>query len=279
MTQNVAPVPGELSPGAEAPRYGSLMRLHVHRWGDPQAPPVVCLHGVMGHGGRFARLAQTYLPDRHVVALDLRGHGVSGWEPPWDIATFVCDVCETLDAEQVTQADVIGFSFGGRLAVELATAHPGRVRRLALLDPAIQLAPDVALRFADDARSDVSFVDVDEAVAARLATLAHTPRELVEDDVAQALQAGVDGRLRYRVARSAVVAAYGEMARPPALQASCPTLLVRAANGIVDDRQEELLRGAFGDRLTVVDVPGNHPVMWDAFAQTGEAVTAHLSHT
>ncbi len=253
------------------------MRLHVHRWGDPSAMPVLCMHGVMGHGGRFRRLAQTYLADRHVVAVDLRGHGVSGWEPPWDIATFVADVCETLDAEAITQTDVIGFSFGGRLGLELAAAHPDRVRRLALLDPAIQLAPDAALGFADQTRPDVSFDDVDEAVDARLATLAHTPRELVDEDVAEALVTGEDGRLRYRVARSAVVAAYGEMARPPLLPTGCPTLLVRAANGILDDRQEALLRDALGDRLTVIGVPGNHPVMWDAFAQTGEAVAAHLT--
>ena len=252
------------------------MRLHVHRWGDPEAPPVLCMHGVMGHGGRFRRLAQTYLADRQVIAVDLRGHGMSGWEPPWDIATFVADVCETLDAEGIARSDVVGFSFGGRLGVELAAVHPDRVRRLALLDPAIQLAPGVALGFADQTRPDVSFAAVDEAVTARLATLAHTPREMVDADVVEALETGADGRLRYRVGRSAVVAAYGEMARTPALPTGCPTLLVRAANGVLDDRQEALLRDALGDRLTVLGVPGNHPVMWDAFALTGEAVAAHL---
>ena len=252
------------------------MLLHVHRWGDPRAQPVVCLHGVMGHGGRFARLAQTYLPGRNVIAPDLRGHGRSGWEPPWDTATFVADVCDTLDAERIARADVIGFSFGGRLGIELAAAHPDRVHRLVLLDPAIALAPDVALRFADDARTDLSFADVDAAVQARLATLAHTPPELVAEDVAQALETGADGRLRYRVCRSAVVAAYGEMARVPSLPTECATLMVRAADGIVDDRQQDLLRRALGGLLSVVCVPGTHPVMWDALVQTGEAVATHL---
>ncbi len=252
------------------------MLLHVHRWGDPRAEPVVCLHGVMGHGGRFARLARTYLPDRHVVALDLRGHGASGWEPPWNLETFLADICETLDHERIGPADLIGFSFGGRLGIELAAAHPARVRRLALLDPAIQLAPDVAMRFADDARGDLSFADLDEAVAARLATLAHTPRALVEEDMADALERGPDGRLRFRVARSAVVAAYGEMARTASLPTTCPTLLMRAANGIVDDRQQALLESVLDDLLSVVRVPGNHPVMWDALDQTGAAVAAYL---
>ena len=67
------------------------------------------------------------------------------------------------------------------------------------------------------------------------------------------------------------------MARPPGLPTSCPTLLVRAENGIVDDRQEDLLRDALGEALTVVRVPGSHSVVWDALPQTADAVAAHLA--
>jgi lipase len=231
----------------------------------------------MGHGGRFRRLAQTGLADRRVIAFDLRGHGASGWEPPWNLEAFLDDLRESLDAEGGGAIDLVGFSFGGRLALELAAADPGRVARLALLDPAIQMEPGAAERFADETRPDVSFATTDDAVEARLATLAHTPREMIEEEMAEALTTGDDGRLRYRVSRSAVVAAYGEIARRPALPTSCPTLLVRAANGIVDDRQQELLQGALGEGLTVVRVPGSHSVLWDALPQTAKAVAAHLS--
>ena len=37
------------------------MRLHVHSYGDPDAPPLVCLHGVTGHAERFRRLAEERL--------------------------------------------------------------------------------------------------------------------------------------------------------------------------------------------------------------------------
>ncbi len=253
------------------------MRLHVHRWGVSPGRPVVCLHGVMGHGGRFRRLAEAALGAREVLAFDLRGHGRSSWDPPWNLDTYLDDVRDSLDAEVDGTIDLVGFSFGGRLALELAASDPERIRRLVLLDPAIQMTPGVAGRFADEARLDVSFATADEAIDARLATLAHTPRPMLEDDMAEALEQGEDGRLRYRVSRSAVVAAYGEMARTPALPTGCATLLVRAENGIVDDRQEELLRGALGGDLTVTRVPGSHSVMWDALAETAAAVAAHLN--
>ena len=54
------------------------MTLHVRTWGDPAAPPVVCLHGATAHGGQFRRLAEERLASRfHVVAPDLPGYGDS----------------------------------------------------------------------------------------------------------------------------------------------------------------------------------------------------------
>ena len=56
--------------------------LHVETWGDPDAPRVVCLHGVTGHGRGAARLAEGWLADYHVLSPDLLGHGSSTHEPP-----------------------------------------------------------------------------------------------------------------------------------------------------------------------------------------------------
>lgn len=250
--------------------------LHVHEWGDRAGDPVVCLHGVMGHGGRFRRLAHDRLLHRRVVAFDLRGHGRSSWEPPWNLEQHLDDVVRALDATAAGPADIVGFSFGGRLALELAAAAPERVRSLALLDPAIHIAPGSALAFADGVRPDASFATHAEAIDARMATLAHSPYEMIAEDIAEAVAPHEDGRLHYRVCRSAVVAGYGEMARPPRIPSAPTTLLVRAADGIVHDEHEQLLRNALGARLTVVPVPGTHAVLWDAYEATADAVASHL---
>jgi len=193
------------------------VRLHVHEWGPPDGRPLLCLHGITSHGIRFRRLAQERFVDFRVLAPDLRGHGLSDWEPPWSLETHVSDILETLDALDLGQVDVIGHSFGGRLALELAAAHPQRVGRLVLYDPAVWVPPPVALERAEATRRDDSFASHADAVDSRLLEYPETPRAWLEEELPDALDLGDDGRWRYRYARTTVIAAYGEMAKPPPL--------------------------------------------------------------
>jgi lipase len=252
------------------------MLLHLHEWGDRLALPVVCLHGVTAHGRRFRRLAEELLARRfRVLAPDLRGHGLSEWEPPWTLATHVADVLETVEAAGVERAAWVGHSLGGRLVLELAALAPERVERAALLDPAIQLLPHVGFDLAEDQRRDRYFASPEEAVQDRLASDDRTPREAVEEEAREHLVAGRDGRLRYRYCRSAAVSLYGELCTPPPPPESlrAPALLVHADRfGLVRDDQLELYRAMLGDRLRVVPVHGGHVVYWDAFEQTADAL-------
>src|SRR6185437_12551443 len=133
------------------------MLLSVYEWGDPRGEPLVCLHGVTGYAGVYQRLAQERWRKRRVLAFDLRGHGRSGWEPPWTFATHVADLTETATALGLSAADWVGHSFGGRLVLELASAQPQLVRRAGLLDPAIQVLPQVALDAAEFERREPAY--------------------------------------------------------------------------------------------------------------------------
>jgi lipase len=254
------------------------MRLNLHEWGDPAAPALVCLHGVQGHGARFRKLAEERLAGRfRVLAPDLRGHGFSGWEPPWSLATHLEDVVETVRGAGVERGDWIGHSFGGRLVLELTEEL---VERSVLLDPAIRIRPSVALDLAEEERRGRTFETADEAVRARLESgrLFHTPRELLEEEMRAHLHAVEDGRLRPRYLPSAVVAAFGELALPPPVPSKVPTLLVVGERSyLVLPEQEEALRERLGGLLTTVRVPGGHNVLWDAFDATADAVEAFLS--
>lgn len=254
------------------------MTLARFDWGDPDAPRVVCLHGVRNHGRHFAGLAER-LPDRHVVAVDLLGHGSSPWEPPWSIGAHCDAILETVGHGE---AALVGHSFGGRLAFELAARAPRRVPRLVLLDPAILLPGHVALAAAENARLDKSYVSFDELIDRRYdeSQLHFARRELVEEDLAPHVEADDAGHLRYRYCPSAIVAAYGEMASPPPAfeDVRVPTLLVLGEDSYLPyDHLLDAHRTALGDLLEVAVVPGGHSVLWDALEETADAISSFLA--
>jgi len=255
------------------------MLLQLHEWGERAAPPLVCLHGLGGHGRRFRRLAEERLARRfRVLAPDLRGHGFSGWEPPWTIAAHATDVLETISEAGVERAEWVGHSFGGRLVLELAGLAPDRIERVVLLDPAIQLLPHVGFDMAEDQRQDRVYGSIDEAIEMRLEGLTAASREFVEEEAREHLVED-KGRFRWRYCRSAVVSAFGELCTPspPPESLRVPTLLVHASEfGLVRDDQLGAYAAALSDLLDVVAVPGGHMIFWDAYAETADAVDAFL---
>jgi lipase len=254
--------------------------LQLHEWGDPGAPPVVCVHGLSAHGRRFRRLAEERLARRfRVLAPDLRGHGGSEWEPPWTIATHVHDLLETVDDAGVHAAHWIGHSLGGRLVLELAALDPDRINRAVLLDPAIQLLPHVGFDFAELARGDRAYDDPGQAVDERLESGVPTPREFLEEENREHLVQHADGKFRFRYCQSAVVSMYGELCTPaPAPETlRMRALLVHAGQfGLVREEQLDEYERVLGERLRVVEVPGGHVVYWDAFEQTADAIEQFL---
>jgi len=251
------------------------MLLHVHEWGDAEAPPLVCLHGVTAHGERFKQLAEErWARHFHVVAPDLRGHGRSGWDPPWTLETHVADIVETIDALGLEQPDWVGHSFGGRLILELAARHPERIHRAVLLEPAVDILPHVAEFMAEVEKAEPVVDSAEDSIASRHdAGVIDHARALA--DVPLHHEVLPDGRLRRRTSQEAVVSIYRELATPspPPDTLTVPTLLLYApVYGLVRDEHLE----AYGDRVEVVTVPGLHMVMWSAFDETATAVERFL---
>ena len=182
----------------------------------------------------------------------------------------------------VRRAHFVGHSFGGRLVLELAALDPGRLDRVALLDPAIQILPHVGLDFAERERADHSFESPEEAIARRLETSQTTQRAFLEEEMREHLVEHPDGRFRFRYCQSAVVSLYGELCTPPPPPETLrsPTLLLHAGQfGLVREDQLEAYATALGDRVRIIEVPGGHIVYWDAYAATADAVTAFLTQS
>ena len=105
-----------------------------------QAPTLLMVHATGFHGRVWDRtIAQ--LPPRHVLALELRGHGRSGRRDFDGWEDFGRDVAAFGAAHDLQGAVGIGHSMGAHALVQAAAFQPGRFSRLVLVDPTI-MAPD-----------------------------------------------------------------------------------------------------------------------------------------
>jgi lipase len=234
---------------------------------------------VTGHGARFRALGEEGLPARSWLAVDLRGHGRSAWDPPWTTEQHVSDLLETLDAEGIERCDVVGHSFGGHVALHLAATAPERVSRLALLDPASAMDPVEMLDAAEATRQDEGWASEGAARHARRAGRPPQALPFVDEDLEAALEQGRDGRFRLRFCRSAVVCAWSEMARAPTPLRTWPgeALLLHASEeSTVSDALIRSLERDLGDRLSHRPVDAGHVVYWDAFDDVVSALRAFL---
>ena len=114
----------------------TLAGVAIDVWEGGEGPPLLFLHGAGGFciGPAYLDLIGKY---RRIVAPSHPGFGLSGladWmDRPDDIAHIYWELLDRLGLDRV---DVVGTSFGGWIAAEMATMQPQRLRRLVLVAPA-----------------------------------------------------------------------------------------------------------------------------------------------
>ena len=107
-------------------------RLHVLDQG--RGDPILWLQGLNAPAAAWAVQLAHFSQTFRNIAPDLRGIGQSDAPPgPYSARGLAQDGVAVLDAAGVDRAHVVGLSLGGAVAQELALAHPGRVRSLAIL--------------------------------------------------------------------------------------------------------------------------------------------------
>ncbi len=99
-----------------------------------QGPVVVLSHGIVGDTQSFAPLIPALAAVYQVVVYDERGRGQSGDGPgAFAIADCAHDLQALLAHLSISQAVHLGHSFGGRVALMFALAHPEAVQGLILM--------------------------------------------------------------------------------------------------------------------------------------------------
>jgi pimeloyl-ACP methyl ester carboxylesterase len=246
------------------PERFTLPRLRgVHlaaiRYGDPDLPPVVLLHGAGANAHWWDHLAPALSPRFHAVALDFRGHGDSDFPDELLAGAFRDDLEALLEHLRAPDAALVGHSLGAHVALGHA-ASGAPTRALVLIDPsrgvsatrrrATRLALSLRPTYASRAEAVRRFqflpgpARVDEAL--REAVAEHSVRE----------EAG--GRFGFRF--DARWFGVPDRERPALGGVRAPTLILRGAESPLLSRAgaHELQRGIAGSQLVEIAGAGHH---------------------
>lgn len=130
-----------LSKGMEphaADRYIDVngLRLHYLDWGTAGKQPLILLHGIGRVAHTFDPLVSHFDESYHVIAVDLRGHGDSAWDPEGEylVEDYVRDIGGLVENLHLRNIVLWGNSTGGRVAQVFAGLHPDLVAALIVED-------------------------------------------------------------------------------------------------------------------------------------------------
>lgn len=116
---------------------------HALAWGDPDAPPLLWLHGFPDHPPTAAPFLARLARSRRVIAPWLRGYAPSPLAGPYDLDTLAADAVAMVDhiagaageraGAPVGGVDLVGHDWGAAIAYRVCATAPARVRRAVTL--------------------------------------------------------------------------------------------------------------------------------------------------
>jgi esterase len=140
------------TPAVYADRFVTVndLRIHYLDWGNAAKPPMILIHGIARHAHTFDHIAPHFARDYHVLAIDIRGHGDSNWDPKGDylVEDHVKDLEGLVKRLKLTHITMLGNSTGGRVVQVFAGTHPDLVAKLVVEDVGPQRPEDIASGFA-----------------------------------------------------------------------------------------------------------------------------------
>ena len=122
-----------------------MSALAFEETGPPTAPAVLLLHGFMGSRRDWSPVTETLARTHRCIAVDLPGHGETG--APADERLWSPEGCVAGLAEILATAgggSAVGYSLGGRLALQLAVEHPDLIARAVVVSSSPGLADEAA---------------------------------------------------------------------------------------------------------------------------------------
>jgi pimeloyl-ACP methyl ester carboxylesterase len=112
------------------------LKLNYADWGNPDAPPLLLIHGGRDHCRSWDWVAEALRHDWHIIAPDLRGHGDSAWSPDgnYEMSAFVYDLAQLVHQLNLAPVTIVAHSMGGNIATRYTGLYPENVRKLVAIE-------------------------------------------------------------------------------------------------------------------------------------------------
>jgi pimeloyl-ACP methyl ester carboxylesterase len=107
-------------------------KISVRKWGSPNNPPVVLVHGLAAHGGWWEPVAPWLAKNHYVQAIDLSGHGDSNSASSYTLQAWSDEVLSIMPGTR--PPIIVGLSLGGHVALTSALSASTAVRGVIVID-------------------------------------------------------------------------------------------------------------------------------------------------
>ena len=177
------------------------LRIHYLDWGTPGKQPLILLHGIARCAHNFDHLAPLFVPDYHVIAVDMRGHGDSEWHPEgaYLVEDYTSDVLALIDQLELRDVVLWGNSTGGRVAQVIAGTHPERVAAVIVEDVGPERPAAISNRRAGRmAQEENGWASLDELFSKVKGDYPATPDAVTKTFVAHGSKKRDDGRIVWK---------------------------------------------------------------------------------
>ncbi len=242
------------------------LRFHYLDWGNEHLPHVVLLHGgsLTAHTWDMAALL---LRDRyHLVALDQRGHGDTGWTPARQLGENGSDLMledtrqfiEQLDYEQLS---LVGMSMGGMNTIRFAARHPERLAAVGIVDVAPETMRAGQIEMEQFRHATETLEQFDDFLERAIRFMPHRPASHLRYSLMHSLKLNANGRYTWKHDRRPRPSARTDDAgaRATALWDDVkairqPTVLFRGAESkiLAHETAERMVKAMHSARLVVI---------------------------
>jgi len=252
------------------------MRLNFQVQGD--GFPLIILHGFLGSLDNWRSVSKRLSVSYKIYNVDLRNHGQSPHSEIMSYPIMGDDLREFLDEHQIFEADMLGHSMGGKVAMQFALEHPARVAKLIVVDIAPKDYPP-SQRSLLQALRDVklqtfrSFGEIDAALAP--AVRSPVLRQFLLKNLARDA-----GTFRWKISLDALIKNYDELTKNIVVREpfNKPTLFIRGGQSkYIQDEDLTIIKQLF-PQAEISTIPNaGHWVHSDASSEFLQIVNGFLA--